>query len=426
MRFAVLGAGRIGEAVVVTLLRAPGVSSIAVIDSHDVPIKRLKDRIEDTRVEFYTVDIFDDSKIRSTLSNCELAIITLPNRSASYRADNLCIDLGLNVVDVLEEYHRRPDQWETEGFLPPEGMSPDEYGEWLHAKAVQMDVTLLDGMGFAPGLSNVTTGQGIRMMDEAISAVARVGGVPAKQFASQYPLQYMVTWSFAHVLREYMVRVKIILDGKVQEVDALSDYERFAFSELGKYEELECAVTPGMPSFIYTRPSLHEFAEKTIRWPGHFAEISMLRDAGLLDLEPVSYDEHVIIPRDFVAHLLTSQMRPQEGCYDECIMWNTVRGVKSGEPMRADYYMWDTPDHRTGISSMAKVTGAAAATGGLMIASGSITTKGIVPPEDAITSDNYQQFIALLNENGVHIKEVISEEDKVLSRSATTTESEMA
>jgi lysine 6-dehydrogenase len=409
MRCAVLGAGRIGESVIVTLLRAPITKSICVVDSNVTSLQRLRGRIDDKRVEFQNVDIHDELNIRNALKDCEVVFATLPTRSASYRAVDLCIDMGLSIVDVLEEYHRRPDLWETEGFTPPEEMSPDEYGEWLHEKAKQRDVVLLDGMGFAPGLSNVTMGQGIRKMDEAVSAIARVGGVPAKQFAAQYPLQYMVTWSFAHVLREYMVRVKIILDGKIQEVDALTGYERFAFNEFGRSEELECAVTPGMPSFIYTRPNLHEFAEKTIRWPRHFEQISMLKDCGLLDLEPVSYDGRVLSPRDFVSYLLTSRMQPHVGNHDECIMWNTVRGYRNGGSLRADYFMWDTPDNRAGITSMAKVTGAAAAAGGLLIASGSITARGIVPPEDAITSDNYQLFISMLDENGVHIKEVISE-----------------
>lgn len=81
----------------------------------------------------------------------------------------------------------------------------------------------------------------------------------------------MITWAFWHVLREYMIKVKVIKDGKVVEVNSATELERFRFNQLGRDEELECAVTPGMPSFILTRPFLKEFAEKTVRWPGHLA-----------------------------------------------------------------------------------------------------------------------------------------------------------
>ena len=48
------------------------------------------------------------------------------------------------------------------------------------------------------------------------------------------------------------------------------------------------AVTPGMPSFIFTRPGLKNFAEKTVRWPGHFDAIDALKSCGMLDLDPVT------------------------------------------------------------------------------------------------------------------------------------------
>lgn len=55
-------------------------------------------------------------------------------------------------------------------------MTAEEYGEWLHEQALRNEVTFLDGIGFAPGISNITVGEGIRKLDRARSAVARVGG----------------------------------------------------------------------------------------------------------------------------------------------------------------------------------------------------------------------------------------------------------
>jgi hypothetical protein len=83
-----------------------------------------------------------------------VGIITLPDRRSSYKTIETAIGSSLGVVNILEEYHRRPDPYEKEGL-----------------------VTLLDGIAFAPGLSNVTLGEGIRKV-QATSAVARVGGIP--------------------------------------------------------------------------------------------------------------------------------------------------------------------------------------------------------------------------------------------------------
>jgi len=164
---------------------------------------------------------------------------------------DMAIEAGLNVVDILEEYHRRPDKYEVEGLEIPKGMTLDEYGESLHQKAIKNGVTFIDGMGFAPGLTNITLGEGIKKMDQADSAIARCGGVPAKEFAHKHPLKYMITWAFEHVLREYMVKVDVVKNGKIVEVDAMSDFEEFRFNQLGVDEKLACAITPGMPSFLY-------------------------------------------------------------------------------------------------------------------------------------------------------------------------------
>jgi len=49
----------------------------------------------------------------------------------------------------------------------------------------------------------------------------------------------MITWAFEHVLREYMVQVEVIKNGKVVEVPALRDREKFRFTKLDKNEQLE-------------------------------------------------------------------------------------------------------------------------------------------------------------------------------------------
>jgi len=60
-------------------------------------------------------------------------------------------------------------------------MGLNDYGDWLHETALANHVTFLDGLGFAPGMSNVTCGEGMRKLDATESVVARVGGVPNKK-----------------------------------------------------------------------------------------------------------------------------------------------------------------------------------------------------------------------------------------------------
>jgi saccharopine dehydrogenase-like NADP-dependent oxidoreductase len=333
----------------------------------------------------------------------DVGIIALPDRRSSYRTVETAIGAGLDVVDILEEYHRRPDPYETEGLEVPAGMSLDEYGESLHRRALDNGVTLLDGMGFAPGLSNVTLAEGIRKV-VADRAVARVGGIPSRNAAARHPLQYMITWSFDHVLREYMVKVRVLDDGKPVEVDATSGRESFRFQECGRDEELECAITPGMPSFLHTHRHLKSFSEKTIRWPGHWQAIDTLKECGLLDIEPVALAGQLIRPRDFFLQLVEAKLRPLPGDEDVCVMWNTAWGREK----QANYFMWTCADSARGISAMARVTSASAAVAARLLAQGEILEKGIVAPEDALKNGAYEAFMKELKKREIIVMESMS------------------
>jgi saccharopine dehydrogenase-like NADP-dependent oxidoreductase len=310
----------------------------------------------------------------------DVGAITLPDRKCSYKVVDMAIEAGLNIVDILEEYHRKPDKYEVEGLEIPNGMTLDEYGESLHQKAIKNGVTFIDGMGFAPGLTNITLGEGIKKMDQADSAIA--------------------------ILREYMVKVDVIKNGKIVEVDAMNDFEEFRFNQLGVDEKLACAITPGMPSFLYTRTQLKECAEKTIRWPGHWEGAGVLKECGMLDSTPIEFKGTKISPREFLSHLMTPKLQPLEGETDVCVMWNTVTGIKDGQKMRIDYYMWEEADTENGISAMGRVTAFPEAIAAVMLGKGEIAKKGIVAPEDAIEGKIYENFLEELKRRKINILEV--------------------
>lgn len=403
------GSGEIGRAVAWDLAHENQVETVGIVGRRKKALQEVKEWIGSEKIRPHSLDILNRKETQSLMNKYDVGVIALPDRKTSYSLVHSAVETGFHVVDMLEEYHKRPDEYETEGLELPEGKSLNQYGDWLHQKAVENNVTFLDGMGFAPGLSNVTVGEGIRKLDKAEVALARVGGIPSKEAAQNHPLRYMITWAFEHVLREYMVKLKVIKNGKVIEVKAMTDQERFRFNKFGKDEELVCAVTPGMPSFIYTRPQLREFAEKTVRWPGHWEGIQTLKECGMLNLEPVEIKGVRIPPREFLLSVIKPKLKPLEGETDVCVMWNTVIGTKEGKKTRIDYYMWDEADPETGLSSMARVTGFPVAVGAKFIGLGKIKDKGIVAPEDGIDQDIYSEFMDEVAKRNINVLEEISE-----------------
>ncbi len=399
------GSGKIGSAVAWDLAKDKEIKAIGITGRRKYALEETKAWIGSDKIIPHVLDVDDRTSAIKLMKEYDVGAIALPDRRTSYKIITFAVESGLNIVDMLEEYHRRPDAYETEGLELPAGMMLNEYGDWLHETAIANGVTFIDGMGFAPGLSNVTVGEAIRKMDKAETAIARVGGIPSKESAQRHPLKYMITWAFEHVLREYMIKLNVIKDGKVVEVPAIGDREKFQFTKFDKNETLECAVTPGMPSFIFSRPELKEFAEKTVRWPGHWEGVDTLKECGLLDIEPHDFDGMKIIPREFLLSIITPKLRALEGDTDVCVMYNTVAGTKDGKKVKFEYFMWDEADVKNGISSMMRVTGFPVAIAAKLILEGEIKEKGIVPPEDCIKGKVYSRFMDELKKRNISILE---------------------
>jgi lysine 6-dehydrogenase len=405
------GSGKMGRAVAWDLIKQDDVEVVGLVGRRQETLAEVRELIGSAKIAIHALNIEERDSLLRLMEAYDVGVSTLPDRRTSYALVDAAIYGGLDFVDMLEEFHRRPDPYETEGLQIREGMGISEYGEWLHEQAIKNGVTFMDGIGFAPGISNITVGEGIRKLDRAEKAVARVGGIPSKEASQRHPLRYMITWAFEHVLREYIIKVGVIKGGEIVEVDAMSDRESFLFTKFGKNETLECAITPGMPSFLFTRPHLQEFAEKTIRWPGHWDSIITLKECGMLDLDPIENDGVEISPREFLLQIIEPKLRPQEGDTDVCVMWNSVVGEKDGRRHQVDYYLWDEADTEHGISSMARVTGFSASIGAQMIGRGLITEKGIVPPEECIYGDRYELFVDELRKRDIEILEEMKELD---------------
>jgi saccharopine dehydrogenase-like NADP-dependent oxidoreductase len=405
MNVLVIGAaGKMGKAVVAYYANDPAVKTLGLLDAQEAALRSLTTENGTGKFKLHPVDVNDADALKDVMGQYDVGVVTLPNRRLSYKVMDAAIDARLDLVDILEEYHRRPDNYQTEGFIVPAGYrNSEDYGEALHEKAIRNDVLILDGMGFAPGLSNITTARGMSLLDNVETAVARVGGIPNIECCAKHPLRYMTTWSLEHVLREYSIKTQILRNGKYTEVHALCDEETFAFNEFGIDEKLECAVTPGMPSFIYTHPELQYFAEKTVRWPGHYQGVRTLIECGLFDETPVDFEGARISPRKFLLSIINPLLVPQEGDGDVCVMYNTVTGTKNNIPHKVEYFMWEKADSE--FSAMARVTSFPAAIGAKVVASGKINLKGIRAPEECIAGENYKFFLEELEKKNICIKE---------------------
>jgi lysine 6-dehydrogenase len=262
----------------------------------------------------------------------------------------------------------------------------------LMDKAKRAGITIVPDCGVAPGLSNLLVGLGMTKVENPTEAHIRVGGLPQKPAP---PLEYRIVFSAEAVVDEYTRKARIVRNGEVVEVEALSGLESFEFPGIGK---LECFYTDGLRSLTDTL-KLQNMDEKTIRYPGHAEKISALVETGLFGLEPTILG---VRPRDFMEAFLSQKLRMGRNEKDLTILEVVVRGTNGG----IRYRMVDRFDDRNNITSMARTTGYPLALVSLLVAEKNVERKGVVPLE-VLGADKKAsgQILEGLRKRGIRIEE---------------------
>ena len=135
----------------------------------------------------------------------------------------------------------------------------------LHKSRVIWDV------GIAPGLSNMIIKKEYQQDKNIESITIKVGGNPARPDSVW---SYMAPFSPSDVIEEYTRPARIVSDGQITTVDALTDLHKI---KVEGYGEMEAFLTDGLRSLLNTNiaPNMREY---TVRWPGHIQKWLSERD----------------------------------------------------------------------------------------------------------------------------------------------------
>jgi saccharopine dehydrogenase-like NADP-dependent oxidoreductase len=231
----------------------------------------------------------------------------------------------------------------------------------LHGAALAAGVAIVPDCGLAPGLSNLIAGRALATRRPKEINI-QVGGFAADP---KKPYGYVITWSPEDLLDEYLRPARIIRDGKVVEVPALSGLEIVKIPGVG---DVEAFFTDGLRTLLSEAnppvgvPRIKNMTEKTMRWPGHVEAVKPLIATGTLVKE------------------LTEKCR--EGA-DLVVFRVQVDGDVVTMVNRA----------RDGMSAMARTTALTCAAFARWVAAGKMQFTGVVPPEKLATDQAAYQFI---------------------------------
>ncbi len=265
------------------------------------------------------------------------------------------------------------------------------------AEAKAAGITLIPDCGQDPGLGTSLCAYALTLLDEPRDIIMYDGGIPRHPTPSR---NYILTFNIEGLTNEYFGTTLFLRDWKQQEMPCFEEYELVDFpAPIGQLEAFTTAGGTSTMPWTY-EGKLRTLQNKTLRWPGHYAQWKAFNDTGLIGLEPVIVDGQPVVPRHLLHALLEPKIIARPGEQDLVIVRIIARGIKDGQEKEAIVDLFDYADERTGFTAMERTTGWHAAIMAGFIARGQ-TLRGGVPVELAVPG---QTFVAEFRKRGFDLR----------------------
>jgi lysine 6-dehydrogenase len=349
MNIIVLGAGLVGGPMAIDLA-ADHAFDVTAVDVSAEVLGELKSKHPEISV--IEADLSDPATVTSLVEDYDL-VLNAVSGFLGFETLEAVLKAKKDVVDI--------------SFFPEDPFALDQLAK------TQGVVAVVD-CGVAPGLSNLLIGDVVARLDETLSILIYVGGLPVIR---EWPCEYKAGFSPIDVIEEYTRPARYIENGAMVTRVALSDPEFIDFPGVGT---LEAFNTDGLRTLATTLDAPN-MKEKTLRYSGHIDKMAFLRELGLFDKERIRVNGSTIRPIDVTAALLFPKWKLEEGEADLTVMQIVIEGIRDGNGVREIFHLLDRYDENSKTHSMARTTGYTATVAARMLAAGLYTQPGITPPE---------------------------------------------
>ena len=126
------GSGKMGRAVAFDVAHEPAVTAVGLVGRRKEALESARTWLASPKVAVHVLDVERIDDVKALMKQYDVSVNTLPDRHTSYLVVQAAVECGCHVVDMLEEYHRRPDAYEIEDLVLPAGMTLNAYGDYLH------------------------------------------------------------------------------------------------------------------------------------------------------------------------------------------------------------------------------------------------------------------------------------------------------
>ena len=363
----VLGAGRMGSAAVYDLLRSPRILQVGVADNNRAALRALVRRSRKRRPKTHHLDTKDRYAVSRLFARYDAVASAVPY-FLNLALARTAIETGVAFCDLGGNHDARKAQQKLDRLARRKG------------------VALLPDCGLAPGLPSILVAHGAPAFKRLEEIRLAVGGLPQKP---EPPLNYALFFSPEGLINEYHEKVEVITRGKRKFVEPLTEVEPIRFPGL---PPLEAFYTSGGSSTLpHTFPRVRELHEKTIRYPGHCAQVAALRSLGLFDSNPITVAGKQVVPRQMTVRLLESTLpsNPPDIVLVRCeLTGRTEEGRRT-----LVYELVDRFDRRSGLTAMMRTTAFPLSITAQLLARGGVPP-GVHTQEEVIPANWFLQQLA--------------------------------
>jgi lysine 6-dehydrogenase len=370
MRVLVLGAGQQGSACAYDLLTNSS-HQIVLADLDPERVPEFLQPYVGGRLELRRLDAADPDAVREVMQGAVATMSALPYyfnltlAEAALEAGSHFCDLGGNTDIVLDQ-------------------------KALHDQAVEAGISIVPDCGLAPGMVNILAEHGIRRLERPHEVHLKVGGLPQNP---EPPLKYQIVYSLEGVIDYYTTLSWILRDGRLLQIQALSEVEEVFFPEIGALEAFHTAGGLSLMAQSYAgRVDRMEY--KTLRYPGHAEAMRTVRELGLLSTDPLDVKGVTVSPRDvFIAAAGPRLRKDPQKSPDLVALRVEVRGEQEGRDTTLRWELIDRYDPATGITAMMRTTGFSLSITALLQVAGRIRP-GAWTPDEVVPAQEYLRELA--------------------------------
>lgn len=382
MKVTILGAGLMGKEVARDMVNSEKVERVFLADLDITQAQAFVDQLNSDKIELLQMDANDEDQLRQAIGKADVVVNALLY-TFNVRVAKAAIDLGVHAVDLG-------------GHI--DGIT-DEVLQ-LNELAQSKGVTIIPDLGVAPGMTNILVGYGASKLDTVNAVKIYVGGIPV---VKQPPLDYNVVFSLDGVFDHYTKPSTIIRGGVKRELVSLTEIENLYFPGFPGLEAFH--TSGGLSTLPQTFSNLQSLEYKTIRYAGHADRFKLLVDLGLtakgnmLTLK----DGHTVEMREVLKEYLQEKL--DLGDKEDVVLLRVeVHGEVKEERASFQYEMVTYRDSKSSQTAMALATANTISIVAQLIGDGTITERGIIPPEIGVPGEIYMNE---MYKHGVTITETV-------------------